>query len=346
MEQLARADIQGLKAAISPARRLLVFLHDNPDPDAITAGWLLAKIAESLGKRASLVYGGRLGRAENRTMVKALGIPLRHIGARRIRYLNTDRYALVDTQPGTGNNSFPAERLRSHVVIDHHPSRAVAADFVDVRSEVGCCTTLLLGYHEAAGLVPDPDLATAAAYAILSETQDLKREATRADREAYQRIFPHVRLGVLGRIRHPVRSRSYFRTIARAMQRVQVGRNTCVCHMGGVDAAELVAELADLLAAMERISWCLVSGLHGRQMVMSIRTNRACARADRVIQRMIGKLGAGGGHDMIAGGSVDCGSADQYPELAERMTASFLRQIRRRQPERLRPLLSEALRAE
>ncbi len=36
---------------------------------------------------------------------------------------------------------------------------------------------------EAFGLALDSRLASAAAYAIVSETQDLKREATRADRE-------------------------------------------------------------------------------------------------------------------------------------------------------------------
>ncbi len=33
--------------------------HDNPDADAIAAGYALCRYFESLGKRARLVYGGR-----------------------------------------------------------------------------------------------------------------------------------------------------------------------------------------------------------------------------------------------------------------------------------------------
>lgn len=334
-----------LEQALRRGRRVLIFLHDNPDPDAIAAGWILHHIATSLGQQPRMLYGGRLGRAENRELVRLLRIPLRPI-RKAVRLLRGDCCALVDTQPGTGNNSFPDGR-RATVVIDHHPPRpGLEADFVDVRPEEGSCTTMLLEYQQAFGLGLDASLATAAAYAISSETQDLGREATRADREAYQRIFPMVRLPTLGRIRHPPREREYYRTIARAMRRVELGKNTCVCHIGPVPYAEVVAELADLLVAMKRITWCLVTGLHGGSMVLSMRTTLSRARADRVMKRTLGKLGRGGGHGMIAGGALPCESEAAYEETAAQVSARFLGQLSRRVPERLRPLLEEALPAQ
>ena len=67
-----------------------------------------------------------------------------------------DLTALVDTQPGSGNNSYPAGR-RTNLVIDHHPARAdLDAELLDVRPEVGCCTTMLLEYHLAFGLSLEP----------------------------------------------------------------------------------------------------------------------------------------------------------------------------------------------
>ena len=94
-----------LRRVICTGKRLVVFLHDNPDPDALAPGWILQRLGEKLGLRSVIVYGGRLGRAENRAMVRLLKIPARSLESRRIRYLRTDRYALLDTQPGTGNNS-------------------------------------------------------------------------------------------------------------------------------------------------------------------------------------------------------------------------------------------------
>jgi len=69
-------DHERLQQVIRSGDRLVIFLHDNPDPDAIAAGWILQHIGEHLGVEAVIVYGGRLGRAENSVMVKLLDIPL------------------------------------------------------------------------------------------------------------------------------------------------------------------------------------------------------------------------------------------------------------------------------
>jgi nanoRNase/pAp phosphatase (c-di-AMP/oligoRNAs hydrolase) len=329
-----------LLKTIREGERLVIFLHDNPDPDSIAAGMILKYIGKHAGVRTQIVYGGRLGGAETRAMVRLLKISMRSLESRGIRFFMSDRYALVDTQPGAGNNSFPHQHLRCHIVIDHHPVRtSYVSDFTDVRPVVGSCATMLMEYHRACGLSPDSRLATAAAYAILSETQDLDRETTRADRDVFMELFPLVRLRTLGRIRHPVHKREYYRTIAQAMQRVMVSKNSCVCHIGLVHNTEIVAEVADFLMAMEKVTWCLVSGYHNRTMSISIRTTRRHARAEEVIRKLVGADGKGGGHDLIAGGRLPCRNIDAYHKLTPQISKRFLAQLSRRVPEKLRPLL-------
>jgi nanoRNase/pAp phosphatase (c-di-AMP/oligoRNAs hydrolase) len=336
------ADWEKLQQCLQGGKRLLIFLHDNPDPDALAAGWLLYRVGEHLKLRCRIIYGGKLGRAENFTMVKQLRIPARQLKGSRTRFLKTDRYAMVDTQPNSGNNAFPHERLRCHVVIDHHSRRpGVEADFIDIRPGEGSCATMVLEYFQAAGLELDGNLSTAVAYAIMSETQDLERETTIADRRALQQILPQVNLRLLGRIRHPVHDREYYRTIARAMRRVEVAKNTCVCHIGEVHQAEVVAELADFLIPMDRVTWCLVTGFHEKSMVLSIRTTHEKARADRVMRHVLRRLGKGGGHNMIAGGRAPCDGLDDYRRKTEQVTDRFLKRLSRRVPENLRPLIEE-----
>jgi nanoRNase/pAp phosphatase (c-di-AMP/oligoRNAs hydrolase) len=337
----AMIDPKGLRQALTGGRRALIFLHDNPDPDAIAAGWILAQIAESLGLAPALLHGGSLGRAENSAMVRHLGVPLESYAGQATRPRATDRFALVDTQPGAGNNAFP-ETFQAHVVIDHHPVRAdLQAVFSDVRLDAGCTTTLLLSYHQAFGLDVTPALATAAFYAIVSETQDLEREATKADRDACLRLYPAVQLVALGKIRHPPREREYFRTVARAMRQVMLGKNTCICHVGPLHNAEMAAELADFLVAMKQVTWCLVSGFVQGQMVLSIRTRRTDLNAEQVMRRVVQDHGRGGGHDMMAGGALPCDDLERYGELAARVSRRFLEGLPRRAPENLRPLLDE-----
>ncbi len=329
-----------LRDTIAPAKRLVVFLHDNPDPDALAAGWLLSRIGEKSGVPSVMVHGGGLGRDENRTMVKLLRIPVRSLTEQPIRLLKSDRFALVDTQPGTGNNSFLHQRWPCHIVIDHHPrASGYSADFMDVRPEEGCCTTMMLEYYQQCGLSLDRDLATAAAYAIISETRDLSRETTSADQRAFQEVFHLVRLRTLSRIRHPIHTRDYYRTIARAMQEVMVSKNSCVCHIGPVSQPEVVAELSDLLIPMDRITWCLVTGYYEHQMILSIRTSHSNAQAARIMKQIVTGLGKGGGHNMIAGGRVACNDVESYKERAQKITERFLKRLSRRVPENLKPLL-------
>jgi nanoRNase/pAp phosphatase (c-di-AMP/oligoRNAs hydrolase) len=338
---MTEPNLQKLVEVLRGGRRLHIFLHDNPDPDAIAGGLILSRIAVHAGLKPLIFYGGKLGRAENRAMVKLLKIPLKAVETSRTRILRRDRTALVDTQPGAGNNSFP-RGARCHVVIDHHPLlKGLAVPYADVRPDEGSCVTILIGYLEALGLEIDSTLATAAAYAILSETQDLEREATPADRAAYLKVIPKIRLPVLGKIRHPLRHREYYKTVARAMKRVVVGKNTCICHIGPVHSAEIVAEIADFLAPMEMVTWCMVTGYVEGRVVVSIRTTHTKAHADRVMKSVLGKEGRGGGHHMMAGGSAECRGLEQYESFTEVMAERFLKRLRRKVPETLRPLLFE-----
>jgi len=332
-------DWEKLRDVIQQGRRLVVFLHNHPDPDALAAGWLLQQIGKRLGVRSTIVYGGQISRAENEAMVKLLRIPARPLRD-TMRFFRTDRYAVVDTQPGSGNNLFPDKRLRCHIVIDHHPRHSsYESDFVDVRPEKGTTATMLFDYFRAFGFDLDADSATAVAYAIVSETQDLKRETTAADRCTLQGVLPLAKLRILGRIRHPVHDREYYRTVARAMRAVLVAKNTCVCHIGEVHQPGMAAELADFLISMERITWCLVTGYYQQTMVLSIRSTHENARSERVIRSILRGIGKGGGHNMIAGGAVPCETLDTYREKAELVTVRFLKRLSRRAPERLRPLL-------
>src|SRR3954462_15423613 len=102
--------------------RWLVLTHDNADPDALASAQLLARVLrQALKQTVTVAYGGIVGRAENREMVKGLHLPFSHL-----RHLSLKKYkhfALVDTQPRSATNQLPS-RVIPVVVVDHHPIRA------------------------------------------------------------------------------------------------------------------------------------------------------------------------------------------------------------------------------
>ena len=119
--QNARFDLGQSLAALAGRKAALIYMHDNPDPDALAAGLGLGRLFEhELGTSVTLGHGGIVGRAQNRAMVETLGIQLAPVD--RLKPDAFDLIALVDSQPETGNNSLPPGHCID-VVIDHHPAR-------------------------------------------------------------------------------------------------------------------------------------------------------------------------------------------------------------------------------
>ena len=138
---------------------------------------ILARLLKQrFGQRVTCAYGGIIGRAENREMVRVLKLEFSHL--RHLSFSNYTRFALVDTQPRTGNNQLP-EELPPDLVFDHHPIRKAtkSARFHDVRTDYGATATMLCEYLAAAEISATHALATAVVYAIRSETQDFRRES-------------------------------------------------------------------------------------------------------------------------------------------------------------------------
>jgi nanoRNase/pAp phosphatase (c-di-AMP/oligoRNAs hydrolase) len=299
-----RSRIEKLTAILRASPRFLVLTHDNPDPDSIAAAWLLGRIARRAGcPRVTLGYGGIIGRTENRAMLEVLRIPLRPISELDVERF--DSIGLVDTQPRTGNNSLPVDRI-PRVVFDHHPLRAQTrrVPFREVHEEYGATATMLFEYLHAMGIQPDQRLATAVFHAIRSETQNLGREAGRRDARAFLQTFPFIDNKALSRIEHARLPREWFAMLGSAIAGTRIYGDLAVALLGNVHHPDMVAQFADLIVRLDGIDWALAIGRHRSDILLSIRTNRRRANAGAVIRSIVGKEGSAGGHDMIAGGKL------------------------------------------
>src|SRR5205814_8692128 len=136
-------------------------------------------VEQEAGLQVTLALGGIVGRAETPAMVDVLKIPLTPI--EELSPASFDILGIVDSQPGTGNNSLPTDRPVD-VVIDHHPLRAESssASWCDIRPELGATSTIVLQYLRERHVPLDPAIATGLFYALRTETRDLGRESTEA----------------------------------------------------------------------------------------------------------------------------------------------------------------------
>lgn len=282
---------------------LLIVLHNNPDPDALASGFALRYLAEKRYKiQAHITYGGLISRAENLAMVKELNIPLKKIS--RISFASYTRVALLDTQPGQGNNSLPSD-VDCHILIDHHLGyQRQPVPFMMLNPDIGATATLLVQLLKASELPIPANLATALSYAIRSETQELGRETHKQDIDAYFLVYPKASMRKLSRISQPKLPRSYFTMLAKTLDQTRVFRHLLCAHLGDVPSPEIVGEMADLLLRHQRISWTLCTGRFKQHLILSMRSSNPTAKAGKLIQKLVSDQQNAGGHDMFAGGRI------------------------------------------
>ncbi len=306
--------------------RILIVVHDNPDPDCLASALALRHLfIMKLGEDPVIAFSGMIARSENLTMAKKLQIPLTPLGI--IELSDFKVICMLDTQPGTGNNSLPAN-VKVDLVIDHHPlkEKTKSCTWVDVRDNYGVTATILYEYLLAQDLTISSKLATAIFYAIKSDTQDLGREANQPDREAYLHLFPLASKSLLYQITNPPQPIEYFSTIRNTLDKAVIYDTVMVAAMGKVAFPELVAEMADFMLRLDEIETVLAMGLYGKEMVLSIRTSSPLVNAGETIKDLVKGYGTAGGHALMAGGKIDnlSDSPDALQEMENILTGRFL----------------------
>ncbi len=322
-ERLAKLD-----AVLSGAKTMLIVVQNNPDPDAIATAAALREIANQRhGVACSVAHGGTIGRAENRALVRYLGLNTRPIdGVASERF---DRLAVVDAQPGAGNVGL-AGHAAPDIVIDHHPIRREtrSARFTDVRSGYGATATILYQYLRTAGIDVEPPLATALVYAIRSDTQDLGRESTRADLDAYLDLYPRANPRALSRILAAPLPHSYFSKLRRALDNATVFDHRVVSFLATLDSQDMIAEVADLLLRVEGASWSMCLGVVDGWLHASLRTTDRDLNAGAVARRAAGRTGFGGGHLMLAAVQIPLAQGEAGdPRRLQRVVARVVRRF-------------------
>lgn len=296
--------LKPLRAAVEGAERLLILPHNDPDPDAIASSvalqWLLKNMWDL---ESQIAYRGIIGRAENKALVRYLGYPLRLLAGEELS--ESPAIALVDTQPGAGNNVLPSSKSVS-VVFDHHPVRqeTSAAGFADVRPRVGATSTILTEYCQATGLALPKSIATALFYGIKTDTMGLGRGASNSDVAAYFYLQSRINVRALVRIERAQVPQEYFQGLVSALRSARVYDDILIIStIDEMGRPDLPAEMADLLLRLKGVHWVICMGIYQDEMMLSVRTNDRRG-AGQLIQDIVGDLGSAGGHGTMAAGQI------------------------------------------
>jgi nanoRNase/pAp phosphatase (c-di-AMP/oligoRNAs hydrolase) len=326
--------LDDLGGALPSRGRVLVMPHDHPDPDALaSAAGLQLLLQKRYGLQGVILFTGTTDRAENQEM-------MRHF---RYRWTSPGKVktprrpmpaVFVDTAPWSGNVTVPGF-AKPVAVVDHHPTRGRKNKeglFADIRSGAGATATMVYQYLKGAEIQPPRWLATLITYAILTETLDLSRDCTEEDLNAYTAMLARANLRTLGRIRHAPLTREYFAHLSEATREAQVFGRVAFTHLHEVSQSAIVAEVADLLLRLERITWSFCTAWQKDRLLVSMRSASAGADCGRVLRKAIGSRGSGGGHRQMAAGYLNVKGLNPAARSAlhQEFVAGLLKVIERR----------------
>ncbi len=291
---LTRARVQQYQRYLADADRILILLHNEPDPDAMASGLALRTVLHRNRQSAVIAALEGVTRPENIRMANLLDIHVETITQDAIE--DFDRVCMVDVQP----HYFPGLD-RVDLVIDHHPEQhGYNAVFKDIREDYGSTCTILTEHLRAIDASISERTATAMLYAIKSDTLFFNRQANRCDIEAFSYLYPLADANLIRKMEGAEITQERLQLITKATQRGVMVDQIFSVFLGEVPRDDAIPYVADFYLQLENVRWTLVSGIVNGSFVMSVRNLGYTRNAGDFVRKYFVEIGSAGGHRAMA----------------------------------------------
>jgi nanoRNase/pAp phosphatase (c-di-AMP/oligoRNAs hydrolase) len=292
---LTRARVQQYQRYFSDADRVLIMLHNDPDPDAMASGLALRNVLHRT--KATAIIGAIQGvtRPENLRMANLLDIHVETITPDSLR--EYDRIAMVDVQP----HYFGGHIDRVDLVIDHHPEQpGYTAVFKDVRADYGSTSTILTEHLRAVDVNISERTATAMLYAIKSDTLFFNRQANRVDIDAFSYLYPLADAALIRKMEGAEITPERLDYVMRAHTSGSLVDQVFCAFLGALAREDFVPYVADFFLQLEGVKWTAIAGVVNDTLVVSVRNLGYSKNAGEFARRFFSELGSAGGHRSMA----------------------------------------------
>ena len=294
-QSLTRARVQQYQRHFAGADRILILLHNEPDPDAMASGLALRNLLHRTKTTAIIGAFQGVTRPENVRMANLLDINVEHVTAASLTQYQ--KIATVDVQPHYFGGLLP----RVDLVIDHHPERSgYSAAFRDIRPDYGSTSTILTEHLQSISANVSERTATAMLYAIKSDTLFLSRHTHRADLEAFTFLYSLANAALVRKMEGAEITMERLEFVSRAIKYGRSHNQVFAAHIGTAPREDLMPYVADFLLQLEDVRWAIISGVTGGQVVISVRNLGYSRNAGAFVTACFADIGSAGGHRAMA----------------------------------------------
>src|SRR6187549_1941656 len=292
---LTRLKVQQYQRFFSDADRVLILLHNDPDPDALASGLALRNVLRRNRQTAVIAAFEGVTRPENQRMMNLLDIQIEIMTAAHVN--DFDRIAMVDVQP----HYFGGEIDRVDLVIDHHPEQSgYTAVYKDIRVDYGSTSTILTEHLRAVDANISERTATAMLYAIKSDTLFFNRQANRVDIEAFSYLYPLADPALIRKMEGAEITEERLEYVIRARQHGRMQEQVFCTFLGSIPREDFLPYVADFYLQLEDVKWTIISGIVNDTLVMSVRNLGYSRNAGEFVRKYFSDIGSAGGHRAMA----------------------------------------------
>jgi len=292
---MTRARVQQYQRYFADADRVLILLHNDPDPDALASGLALRNLLRRT--KTTAIIGAMQGvtRPENLRMANMLDIHVEQITP--LSFAGFDRIATVDVQP----HYFGGMLDRADLVIDHHPEHpGYSAVFKDIRADYGSTSTILTEHLRAVDVNISERTATAMLYAIKSDTLFFARHTNRVDLEAFTFLYPLADAALIRKMEGAEITLERLEYVTRASKNGILREQVFTAFVGEAPREDFIPYTADFFLQLEDVKWTILAGFVGQTLIVSVRNLGYSRNAGEFVKRWFADIGSAGGHRAMA----------------------------------------------
>jgi nanoRNase/pAp phosphatase (c-di-AMP/oligoRNAs hydrolase) len=292
---MTRARVQQYQRYFADAQKVLILLHNDPDPDALASGLALRNLLRRT--KTTAIIGAMQGvtRPENLRMANMLDIQVEQITP--ASFSAFDRIATVDVQP----HYFGGLLDSAHLVIDHHPEHpGYSAVFKDIRADYGSTSTILTEHLRAVDVNISERTATAMLYAIKSDTLFFARHTNRVDLEAFTFLYPLADAALIRKMEGAEITLERLEYVTRAGKDGILREQVFTAFIGEAPREDFIPYTADFFLQLEDVKWTIIAGFVGKTLIVSVRNLGYSRNAGEFVKRWFAEIGSAGGHRAMA----------------------------------------------
>ncbi len=280
---------------------IVIQCHDNPDPDAIGAGYALYKFFESQGKCVKFIYSGNLKitKPNIQMIINEFNIPLEYVDQLDIQGL----LITVDCQYGAGNvTKLNAEDV---AIIDHHQPEVEGIEKAEIRSFLSSACTLVWDILTEEGFDVNTyiDVATALYYGLFTDSGGFSEIHHPLDKDMQDSL--KIDSSVIRKLKNSVLTLPELEIAGMALIRhsYNVANKFVVVKAQECDP-NILGFISDLALQVDSVYVCIVYNEVPRGIKFSVRSCVKEIMANELAAFLAEGIGSGGGHIEKAGGFI------------------------------------------